>query len=147
MHLVAYGEPGEVLGDYFFPGHLGYAFKSYFDLHCIKDNRIYKKSQFMPNIILAKDRMARDEHWKLIIYPMAGRSLEFRSELFDLTTDPWNLNDVSSSHPEVVERLRTYVWPYINSDLKEYGSKLPKELFTTTESVRSDTPLSAAGRR
>ena len=135
MHLIAYHETGLILDDFFVPNHLDYAFQDHFELHCIENGLIYKKEAFLPNLILAKDRAVRDERWKLIAYPVVGKGLEFQTELFDVIADPKNLNDLSTSQSEVVKRLRGYIWPFIENDLKEWGKGLPKELLETTETA------------
>jgi arylsulfatase A-like enzyme len=138
MHLIGYTETELILDDFYVPRHLDYAFRDHFELHCIVDGCIYKKPEFMANIILAEDRAVRDERWKLIAYPIVGKGLEFQTELFDVVADPRNLQDVSTSHPDEVKRLRAYLWPHIENDLKQWGPALQKELLTTTETVVSD---------
>jgi len=145
MHLVAYAETGLTLDNFFIPRHLGYAFKNYFDLHYIDDMRIYKKLEFMPNLIMAKDRMVRDERWKLICYPIVRDRLTFYTELFDTAADPKNINDVSSSHPAEVKRLREKIWPYIEHDWKEWGHGLPAQLPVTTGTVAAQIPGISGG--
>jgi len=52
--------------------------------------------------VLGRAFAARDEEWKLLRADDAGPLL-----LFHTRSDPWELEDVSARHPEVVERLRT----------------------------------------
>ncbi|MBN2449639.1 MAG: sulfatase-like hydrolase/transferase, partial [Lentisphaeria bacterium] len=48
-------------------------------------------------------RMVRTQEWKLIVYPVAGRT-----QLFDLRADPWETTDLSArpETEETMERLR-----------------------------------------
>ncbi|KPL11072.1 hypothetical protein AMJ85_04690 [candidate division BRC1 bacterium SM23_51] len=140
MHLIAYAETGLTLDDFFFPSHLGYSFDDYFDLHYVDDMRIYKKMEYMPNLIMAKDRMIRDEQWKLIVYPVVTDRLTFYYELFDAAADPNNVNDVKTSYPAEVKRLRSLIWPSIMSDWQRFGRGLPAELPVTTGMATQPPP-------
>ena len=53
-------------------------------------------------------RMVSDGRWKLIRYYKAAKdgAGSERIQLFDLASDPWELNDVSAEHPGEVERLQ-----------------------------------------
>ncbi|MCX8036283.1 MAG: sulfatase-like hydrolase/transferase [Candidatus Sumerlaeia bacterium] len=136
--LIAYAETELTTDDYFISRHLGYAFDNYFDLHYVEDLRIYKKLEHIPNLVLSKDRMVRDERWKLISYPVVGDGLTFYTELFDVTADPNNLRDVATSHPAEVKRLRAALWPHIETDWKRWAGGLPKDLPVSTGSVHVD---------
>ncbi|MBM3334412.1 sulfatase-like hydrolase/transferase, partial [Candidatus Sumerlaeota bacterium] len=120
-----YAETGESAPMFFVADHLAYEFDDYFQAHEIDPPslRIHKKKKYMPNLIMSKDRMVRTEQWKLISYPIVTSStLSFRTELFDVIADRNNCEDVSSSHPAVVQELHAKLWPFIEQDLKEFGS-------------------------
>ena len=129
-----YGETGLSAPTFFAKGHLDYEFDAYPEAHEVDSTtlKIYKKRRYMPNMIAAKDRMIRTEQWKLISYPMVGDDgLFFKTELFDVTTDPNCCHDVATSQPEVVRDLRARLKPFIDRDTKEFGTGL---LRPTTES-------------
>jgi N-acetylgalactosamine-6-sulfatase len=46
----------------------------------------------------------RDGNWKLLVNPDSSRS-----ELFDIPTDPMELNNLAETNPEIVDRLRRQV--------------------------------------
>jgi arylsulfatase A-like enzyme len=58
---------------------------------------------FVIAYFMGTQRMIRDERWKLVVYPQAGRQ-----QLFDLQTDPHELHDLSAdaSHTERLAGLR-----------------------------------------
>ncbi len=67
------------------------------------------KAEYYSRIIAAKDRMIRNEHWKLVHQPLTeGNQLL----LFDLESDPGCTQDLSLKHPEIVESLlgRLTLW-------------------------------------
>jgi len=119
-----YGETGLSSQKFFLKGHLDYEFDTYTDVHEVDSAtlKIYKKMRYMPNLVNVKDRMVRTERWKLIFYPMVTEGLSFKTELFDVTTDPNCCNDISTSHPEVVRDLRARLQPFIERDSKEFGT-------------------------
>lgn len=119
-----YAEVGLSTTKVFIRQHLAYQFVAYPDLHEVDPQtlKIYKKKQQMPNLIAAKDRMIRTERWKLISYPIVTDDLHFKTELFDLATDRNSCNDISTSYPEVTKELWERLQPYIEKDLKEYGT-------------------------
>jgi arylsulfatase A-like enzyme len=120
-----YAETGLSSRAFFIADHLDYEFDIYPQAHEVDPatQRIYKKKRYQPNLVTTKDRMIRTEQWKLISYPIVtDAALTYKTELFDITTDPHNCNDVSTSHPEVLKELRARLWPYIEQDRKEFGT-------------------------
>jgi arylsulfatase A-like enzyme len=120
-----YAETGLSAPKMFIRGHLAYAFKNYPELHVVDPESllIYKKKEFMPNLVAAKDRMIRTERWKLISYPVVeDGKLTFKPELFDVTVDPHNGNDLSTTHPEVLVELGKHLRPLVEQDIAEFGT-------------------------
>jgi arylsulfatase A-like enzyme len=62
---------------------------------------------------MARHRMIRDERWKLIYAPTRQG---VRYLLFDTESDPEELHDVASAHPDEVKRLRVPLWSWMLSD-------------------------------
>jgi len=120
----AYAETGLATTNIFIRQHLAYEFENYPEVHEVDPQtlKIYKKKRLIPNLVTTKDRMIRTERWKLISYPIVTDDLHFKTELFDLTTDRNCCNDLSTSHPEIAKDLWARLWPYIEKDLKEYGT-------------------------
>ena len=64
-------------------------------------------------VIAAKDRMVRDEKWKLIYMPMKDDAVYM---LFDMEKDPNGQRDVSQKHPEIFSKLKTSLVQWMNRD-------------------------------
>lgn len=130
----AYAETGISATKTFIHQHLAYEFKEgYPQVHNVdpKTQKIYKKKRYMPNLVTAKDRMIRTERWKIIAYPVVKEErtsdgitqrLIHKVELFDLTTDRNCCNDISTSYPEIVRDLGRRLQPFIENDLKTFGT-------------------------
>lgn len=65
------------------------------------------KPDYRQQIVLAKDRMLRRGHWKLVHQPLQQGA---RQLLFDLERDPHCQHDLAAQHPEVVAQL----WPRLD---------------------------------
>ncbi|MCX8036791.1 MAG: sulfatase-like hydrolase/transferase [Candidatus Sumerlaeia bacterium] len=120
-----YGETGLSSPSFFIADHLDYDFAGYGLVHEIDPVtlKLYKKSRYMANMVHVKDRMIRTEQWKIIAYPVVRADrLTHHVELFDLATDRNSCNDVSTSHPAVRNELFKRMWPFIESDLKTFGT-------------------------
>ena len=51
-------------------------------------------------------RMTQDQEWKLISYRRDGDQGSDRTQLFNLASDPWELNDLSEDEGAAEERER-----------------------------------------
>lgn len=54
-------------------------------------------------VIQAKDRMLRNDHWKLVYLPMKDGAVYW---LYDVVKDPECMNDVYAKYPEIAEKLK-----------------------------------------
>jgi len=75
----------------------------------------------------------RSERWKLIVpINMEHRFLGTEPELFDLTVDPGEENNLAAEHPEVVKQLAFQLTPWLDT-----GTLAKGELPEMSEEVRS----------
>ena len=79
--------------------------------------------------------MVRQGDWKLIIYgPMPAYEANFAPQLFDLKSDPWELNDVARTNPDKVTALQALLdgyfdWKAIDADCKDFDRRWFKTYF------------------
>jgi arylsulfatase A-like enzyme len=116
LDLPAYQETGYWLGK--IPGqhpeHLTYP--NLLDLLEVPDKRagtLAIKPEFLPLLNRAKDRMLRRGRWKLVYQPLRGRVLW---RLFDMESDPGCEHDLAAEFPDVVDRLRAEMAPWLRAD-------------------------------
>lgn len=84
-------------------GHLRYP--NLLDLLTVRNittGTISIKPEYVDRVILAKDRMIRVGHWKLVYQPLNDGHL---LKLFNIVKDRNCLEDVSGDYPEIVESL------------------------------------------
>jgi arylsulfatase A-like enzyme len=86
-------------------------------------DEVVLRRSIRPLTIVAKHRMVRDERWKLLYVP-ARSGVHWM--LFDTVADPGESNDVSTTHPDVVERLQGELWTWLrrDPDMTERGGYL-----------------------
>ena len=68
------------------------------------------KPEYQDIVVNAKDRMIRLGNWKLTYHPLEKGE---RLSLFNLANDPACRFDVSRSHPDVVDNLRSLLQPWL----------------------------------
>jgi len=122
--LTAYIEAGLTLEDWFIPDHRPYPFDHWVFFQYVDPAslRIYRRQEYMPGFVMAKDRVLRTERWKIIAYPMRGPGpLPFQTTLHDVEHDPTNRTDYSTSEPAVLAEMRLRLAPYIDADARTYG--------------------------
>lgn len=91
------------------------------------------KGEFEDRIIVAKDRMLRHEHWKLVYQPLtSGHQLS----LYNLASDAACRRDVSASHPETTGRLWLQMEQILARDTRR--SSAPSAPLNLTDSTLSD---------
>ena len=79
--------------------------------------------------------MVRQGDWKLIVYgPMPSWESDFAPQLFDLKSDPWELEDVAATHPDKVGALQKVLdgyfdWKAIDADAKDFDRRWFKTYF------------------
>ena len=79
--------------------------------------------------------MVRQGDWKLIVYgPMPSWESDFAPQLFDLKSDPWELEDVAATHPDKVGALQKVLdgyfdWKTIDADAKDFDRRWFKTFF------------------
>lgn len=124
-HLTAYAEPGLSLEQWFVPNHRAYPFEHFLRFQYVdrEDMRVYRKQEYMPGFVMAKDRALRDERWKIVAYPMEGDPVPFKTSLHELENDPTNVIDLSTTAPLVLEEMRRRLAPFIEQDAETYGFK------------------------
>ncbi|MCH9675609.1 MAG: sulfatase-like hydrolase/transferase, partial [Gammaproteobacteria bacterium] len=71
------------------------------------------KPEYAETIIKAKDRMVRNERWKLIYQPLVHGC---RYLLYDMVNDPCCAVDVAEEHPEVVSELTAKLTSWMAMD-------------------------------
>jgi arylsulfatase A-like enzyme len=49
--------------------------------------------------------MLREGDWKAIYYAVAGDDARFPPQLFNVSSDPWEMHDVAAAHPNVVASM------------------------------------------
>jgi len=95
-------------------GHLAYpSILELLDIRDKKTGTLSVRWEFAPVVIEAKDRMMRDDRWKLIYQPLEGAVL---FKLFDLRSDPECEHDVCSAYPEVERRMEERLVQWILDD-------------------------------
>jgi arylsulfatase A-like enzyme len=77
------------------------------------DDDVFLKPEWQDTIVTAKHRAIRTPEWKLLYRPTRGGALW---SLYDLMRDPDELKDVSSEHPDVLERLRRELIAWMTAD-------------------------------
>lgn len=71
------------------------------------------KPQYAEITLRAKDRMIRNDRWKLVYQPLSSGYL---LRLFDCNTDPGCTKDLSASYPKVVAALWAHLESWMASD-------------------------------
>ncbi len=135
--LTAYQEAGLTLPSWFIPGHRLYPFEHWVLFQYVDPEslRIYRKKEYMPGFVMAKDRALRESRWKIVAYPMRGEGpLPFRTTLHEAASDPTSRLDVASSHPAVLADMRDRLAPYIEEDARRYGFEW--RWMSTTETMK-----------
>jgi arylsulfatase A-like enzyme len=114
-----YIETGVSEPRYWVAGHRRYPYKSVSDRFAIdrKNDRVFLREEFLPQMIAAKDRAVVLGKWKLVWH-----ALQFgvRTELFDVDADPDNRHDLSDAHPEVVVELGGLLAPFLLADGEDH---------------------------
>ena len=103
------------------------------------DHEIVLRSEVTAVTTVARHRMVRDERYKLLYMPTRSSPVY---RLFDTVTDPAELVDVSSMHPDVVSRLKAELWRWMLTDpkmMERGGFLVPRELGDTTLGALPDT--------
>lgn len=72
------------------------------------------RDEYRCTVLTAKDRMVRDGRWKLVYQPLEQGK---RLTLYDVESDPGCTRDLSSEHPEQVERLWADLREWMKGDL------------------------------
>ena len=115
-HLHAYFETGIWLAtppgtD---PDHIVYPeILELLEIPDIETGTLSIKEKYYPLIISARDRMVRNDKWKLVYLPMKGTD---RFLLFNLENDKLCNNDVADSHPDVVMELKALLIKIMEKD-------------------------------
>ena len=78
--------------------------------------------------------MIRQGVWKLIEFgPNQPFGLNFKPQLFNMKTDPWELHDVAGSSPDVVNKLSSLLHTELNvSAVDAQGKAVQRQLFMDT---------------
>src|SRR3569623_64071 len=116
LHLTAFHETGIWLGKIvgFDKNHLSYP--SVLEMLEIPDKAsgtLAIKPPFEQQIIQAKDRMVRTDHWKLIYLPMKDDAVYW---LVDMVADPNGETNVIDRHPDVAAQLRQQLGDWFAAD-------------------------------
>jgi hypothetical protein len=80
----------------------------------------------------------RDSRWKIIAYPMRGEPVPFKTTLHDVTSDPTNRFDLSTSQPAALADMRKRLTPYIQGDAEKYHFKWQWMDASTTGPVKME---------
>ncbi len=83
---------------------------------------------FLPGIA-GKQRMLRDQDWKLLYIPNEAEGIV---RLYDLKNDPGETKDVASDNPQVVARLRAL----LDAAMQEPGEPTPERELSEEEEAR-----------
>ncbi len=86
---------------------------SLFEVDTDHDNRVAQRKSSINHTLLARQRMVRDERWKLIYIPTSDRVVY---QLFDVQKDPDELHDVYADEPDVAARLKDLLWSWMLED-------------------------------
>lgn len=76
-------------------------------------NQIVLRKAMVGPTLLARQRMVRDDRWKLVYIP-TPRGVVYR--LFDTVNDPDELTDVAAKEPSEAARLRSLLWEWMLTD-------------------------------
>lgn len=111
--LIAYFETGEWLatppGTH--PEHLTYPnLLELLEIPNRDTGTLSFKKDYQKAILNARDRMIRENNWKLVRLPLTSGPLYY---LFDLDLDPACKNNISNKHPEIVARLAKKMEPWL----------------------------------
>lgn len=141
--LFTYCEAGLTIGKaWFIPGHRQYPFPHFVAFQYVDPDtfRIYRRREYMPGFVMAKDRAVRTGRWKLIAYPMEGEPFSYKTTLHDVRKDPTNIEDSSTSYPAVVRAMRSRMARFIDADAATYGFEWRWLDIATTATVAADAP-------
>jgi arylsulfatase A-like enzyme len=143
--LSAYLEAGLSLDMFFITGHRPYPFEHWLLFQYVEPEtlKIYRKEEYMPGFVMAKDRALRDRRWKIIAYPMKGDPVPFRTSLHDVERDPTNYEDYSTSEPLVSVEMRSRLAPFIDRDAQKYGFRWRWQDEATTKTPTTAPPQGA----
>ncbi len=103
------------------------------------DHEIVLRNEVTAVTTVARHRMVRDERYKLLYMPARSGPVY---RLFDTTSDPAELVDVSSIHLDVVSRLKAELWRWMLMDpkmMERGGFLVPRELGETVDGPLPET--------
>jgi len=116
MKLKAFSETGVWLAS--LPGikseHLKYP--SLLDILEVPDKEtgtLVISEKYIDQVIAAKDRMVRDDRWKMIYLPMEKEAVYW---LYDMKSDPVGRHELSKVYPEKYHELKSDLMQWMNRD-------------------------------
>ena len=71
------------------------------------------KSEYEDLVVKAKDRMVRNDRWKLVYMPMIDGAHFY---LFDMVNDKECKNDVSNKYPDIFKKLKVAMIAWLESE-------------------------------
>ena len=71
---------------------------------------IVLKPEYEKNLITSKERCLRTKSWKIVFSPTKNGYIH---SLYNITSDPQCLNDVSNEFPDIMKRMKHFLWEWI----------------------------------
>ena len=71
---------------------------------------IVLKPEYEKNLITSKERCLRTKSWKIVFSPTKNGYIH---SLYNITNDPQCLNDVSNEFPDIMKRMKHFLWEWI----------------------------------
>ena len=71
---------------------------------------IVLKPEYEKNLITSKERCLRTKSWKIVFSPTKNGYIH---NLYNITNDPQCLNDVSNEFPDIMKRMKHFLWEWI----------------------------------
>lgn len=103
------------------------------------------KAEYQDLVVRAKDRMVRDDKWKLVYMPMTDGAF---FQLFDVSSDKQSAVDVSAEYPEIFQQLKSEMinwltsepeWIYQDGHVVRMASKQDKEVIDFADEAETES--------